>query len=110
RHPKIAAYAEEDEPFPRLGHPEVRRVHDPGLDLVRASQLKVFLHLLQHTHLRHTRNVLHDKGRGPKLINRLDELSVQRVPGVIDQPGVVTDLRESLAGWPTHHHVYPATS
>ncbi|HSH61601.1 MAG TPA: hypothetical protein VK988_18525 [Acidimicrobiales bacterium] len=75
------------------------------MNAVAATTSQVVLNLLDHAHLGHARDVLHDEGLRLQLTDQPYELPVEAVLRVVDQASVVPDLREALAWRATDDHV-----
>jgi hypothetical protein len=91
--------ADEDETLPGLRHAEVSGVENHRVDPVATPAGEVTLDLLQDAHLRHPWDVLHYEGLGFDAADKPNELSVQAVLRVVDEPAVVANLGKALTRW-----------
>src|SRR5450756_1336172 len=91
-HREISMESNEDEPLAGLGHTEVRRIEQHGVDAIPAPACQIGLNLINDAHLSHARYVLHDERSRLKLSNQSHELPVETVLWVINQSSMVPHL------------------
>jgi hypothetical protein len=103
-------YSEEDDALTGLGDPKIGGVHHFRPDAVKSVNGEILKNLLSHAHLLETGHILHYECTRFELRQSANELPVQHVSRVVDQPCVVPDLRKGLTRRTAYQDVDVASS
>jgi hypothetical protein len=104
--PQVSMKSDEDNSLAGLWHTEVGGVEQHGVDAVFPPAREIALDLLHYAHLGHAWDVLHDECPGLELPDQLHKLAIKAVLRVVDQAGMIPDLRKALARWATDHDIH----